>query len=88
MCECAGRTAVVAGTGNGAGRVPARSLGGRSATARVGRNIYRNMFGYDFLPNSGVLLDWTCNEVKFPVGGDREMIDTTSLDCVFRSRGF
>ncbi len=40
--------------------------------------------GYDFLPNSGVVLDWTRNELRFAGLGGRQDVDTTSLGYVYR----
>lgn len=39
--------------------------------------------GFDFTPNSGVVLEWARNRYRFP-GGGREDIDATSLGYVYR----
>jgi hypothetical protein len=40
--------------------------------------------GYDFLPNSGVVLEWNRYQFNFPGGGDREDVETASLGYVYR----
>jgi len=40
--------------------------------------------GYDFTPSSGVVLEWTRNEMRFPGISDRQNVDLTSLGYVHR----
>jgi hypothetical protein len=57
----------------------------RSAGKRRGWGAsYGAGVGFDFTPSSGVVLDWTRNEFRFPGNSGREDVDTTSLGYVYR----
>jgi OmpA-OmpF porin, OOP family len=40
--------------------------------------------GFDFSPNTGVVLEWARREFRYPGGGDRRELDSTSLGLVMR----
>lgn len=46
--------------------------------------VYGGGVGFDFTPTSGLVLEWSRAEMKFPGGGGREDVDTTSLGYVHR----
>jgi len=46
--------------------------------------VYGGGVGFDFTPSSGVVLEWSRAELKFPGGDGRQDVDTTSLGYVYR----
>ena len=46
--------------------------------------VYGGGVGFDFTPTSGLVLEWSRAEMKFPGGDGRQNVDTTSLGYVHR----
>jgi hypothetical protein len=46
--------------------------------------IYGAGVGFDFTPSSGVVLEWSRSELRFPGISDRQNVDTTSVGYIHR----
>lgn len=55
-----------------------------SGTKRGWGPVYGAGVGFDFTPSSGVVLEWQRREFRFPGGGSRQDVDSTSLGYVYR----